>query len=223
MSDIQPIETLYKGYRFRSRLEARYAVFFDSLGLEYRYEEEGFELPDGIRYLPDFWFPQLNCWVEIKGQDPTEEEHAKCLAVAQSGRRIYLFAGGIPYFQEGGDFGPPHSSLWGYRYGRWLDPVHDWGYSKTAAWTECVFCGMIDIMSSGNAKDLSCQCIKQYLDYPKLFDVLLERHCKKSNAFFDEYFSGKLMALTAWYDTPRIVAAYRSARQARFEHGEKGI
>lgn len=30
---MKAIETRYKGYRFRSRLEARWAVFFDALGL----------------------------------------------------------------------------------------------------------------------------------------------------------------------------------------------
>ena len=38
---IKAIETVYKGYRFRSRLEARWAVFFDALGIHYRYELEG--------------------------------------------------------------------------------------------------------------------------------------------------------------------------------------
>lgn len=59
MNSIQPIETKYKGYRFRSRLEARWAVFFDALGVEYEYEPEGFKLPNGKVYLPDF---RLKCW-----------------------------------------------------------------------------------------------------------------------------------------------------------------
>ncbi|MDR3571756.1 MAG: hypothetical protein P4L81_06215 [Candidatus Pacebacteria bacterium] len=54
---IKAIETSYKGYRFRSRLEARWAVFFETLGVEWKYEPEGFELSDGTRYLPDFWLP----------------------------------------------------------------------------------------------------------------------------------------------------------------------
>ena len=29
MSELKAIETEYRGYRFRSRLEARWAVFFD--------------------------------------------------------------------------------------------------------------------------------------------------------------------------------------------------
>jgi hypothetical protein len=63
---LKAIETQYKGYRFRSRLEARWAVFFDALGLRWEYEPEGFELGDGVRYLPDFRLPDLGLWVEVK-------------------------------------------------------------------------------------------------------------------------------------------------------------
>lgn len=52
--EIKPIETIYNGYRFRSRLEARWAVFFDELGVQYEYEPEGFEMASGKKYLPDF-------------------------------------------------------------------------------------------------------------------------------------------------------------------------
>lgn len=62
---MQAIETVYKGYRFRSRLEARWAVFFDYLNLEWEYEKEGFE-HGGIKYLPDFYFPAVDRYVEIK-------------------------------------------------------------------------------------------------------------------------------------------------------------
>lgn len=67
---IKPIQTRYKGYRFRSRLEARWAVFFDTLGLDWEYEPEGFELKSG-RYLPDFkvHYPggDSETWFECKG------------------------------------------------------------------------------------------------------------------------------------------------------------
>jgi len=41
--EIKAIETVYKGYRFRSRLEARWAVFFENVGIKWEYEKEGFE------------------------------------------------------------------------------------------------------------------------------------------------------------------------------------
>jgi hypothetical protein len=68
---MKAIETRYKGYRFRSRLEARWAVFFDSLGIEWQYEPEGFEKEDSegfiYRWLPDFYLPHSETWVEVKG------------------------------------------------------------------------------------------------------------------------------------------------------------
>ena len=71
----QAIRTRYSGILFRSRLEARWAVFFDALGVKWEYEKEGYELPSG-RYLPDFFLPDWG-WVEIKGQEPTGQE--QCL------------------------------------------------------------------------------------------------------------------------------------------------
>lgn len=71
--DIKPIETKYKGYKFRSRLEARWAVFFDAVGMPYEYEREGFDV-NGRWYLPDFYLPWYRCYVEIK---PDVEEDIK--------------------------------------------------------------------------------------------------------------------------------------------------
>lgn len=63
---IKPIETQYKGYKFRSRLEARWAVFFDSAKIRYEYELEGYEMDGGIRYLPDFYLPDYDLHAEVK-------------------------------------------------------------------------------------------------------------------------------------------------------------
>jgi len=52
--EIKPIETQYGGYKFRSRTEARWAVFFDTIGFKWQYEEDGYELANGRWYLPDF-------------------------------------------------------------------------------------------------------------------------------------------------------------------------
>lgn len=67
VTPIKAIETRYAGCRFRSRLEARWAVFFDYLGISWRYEPEGFWLSNGVKYLPDFYLPELDTWVEVKG------------------------------------------------------------------------------------------------------------------------------------------------------------
>jgi hypothetical protein len=76
---IKAIDTEYKGCRFRSRLEARWAVFFDMIDMEWVYEFEGYRLIDGTLYLPDFYFPKLDCFAEIKYKLFTKDEFRKCM------------------------------------------------------------------------------------------------------------------------------------------------
>ncbi len=58
---IAAIPTLYRGRMYRSRLEARWAAFFDLLG--WRHEYEPFDL--GL-WSPDFLLPDFKALVEIK-------------------------------------------------------------------------------------------------------------------------------------------------------------
>ena len=73
-NQITAIETRYAGCHFRSRLEARWAVFFDHLGIRWEYEPEGIMVGwrlalrgETFPYLPDFWLPEYRLWVEVKG------------------------------------------------------------------------------------------------------------------------------------------------------------
>jgi hypothetical protein len=95
MFDVKPIETRYKGYRFRSRLEARWAVFFDSLPFpeSWEYEIEGFNLR-GTLYLPDFYLPRFDCFIEVKGRTPTAEDIYKAEKLRDVvGKAIAIFQG----------------------------------------------------------------------------------------------------------------------------------
>lgn len=103
MREIKAIETRYKGYRFRSRLEARWAVFFDALGIKWEYEKEGYDLGDGGWYLPDFWLSPAahlkngeGVWLEIKGIEPTQEELSKLAALAYTTNSIAHLVCGLP-------------------------------------------------------------------------------------------------------------------------------
>jgi hypothetical protein len=92
---LKAIETTYKGYRFRSRLEARWAVFFDALGVPWEYEKEGYDLGEAGWYLPDFWLPRQHYWFEVKGQDPSKPEVAKAIALARQSRNHVFIAGNV--------------------------------------------------------------------------------------------------------------------------------
>lgn len=63
---LTPIQTYYNGNHFRSRVETRWAYYFDLIGLKYIYEVDGFRVHDGSIYLPDFLLPDLNCFAEVK-------------------------------------------------------------------------------------------------------------------------------------------------------------
>lgn len=93
---IQAIETHYKGYRFRSRLEARWAVFFDALGIEWEYEKEGYNLGEAGYYLPDFWLPQVSMWGEVKPDVFTSDERLKCVALVRGTTYPCLMLIGVP-------------------------------------------------------------------------------------------------------------------------------
>lgn len=87
--EIKAIETVYKGYRFRSRLEARWAVFFENAGIKWEYEKEGFDLGTLGWYLPDFYLPLNKMWIEIKPQSYSCERKRIYMAgkITQNGWR----------------------------------------------------------------------------------------------------------------------------------------
>lgn len=64
--------TQYDGYTFRSRNEAKWAVFFNYMRIEYVYEERDVQDRYG-RVLPDFYLPQLGVYVEVKHDDYPKE------------------------------------------------------------------------------------------------------------------------------------------------------
>jgi len=106
MQTIKAIETQYKGYRFRSRLEARWAVFFDALGIEWVYEPEGYDLGEAGWYLPDFLLSELNSWAEVKPYILTSDELEKCYLLAKETRMPCLLLVDIPSPKVYGIFDP---------------------------------------------------------------------------------------------------------------------
>jgi hypothetical protein len=148
-TEIQAIETRYNGYRFRSRLEARWAVFFDTAGVRYTYEAEGFYLDNGLLYLPDFWLPEQDCWVEIKGDTPTPEEEAKAQGLATgTNKRVYICWGDVwlPFYDAWRD-----DTIRAYFPNGMQDNYY--------AWCICPKCEAAGITFQGRADYLPCRCM----------------------------------------------------------------
>ncbi|MFE4420383.1 hypothetical protein [Streptomyces sp. NPDC056817] len=66
-TSIQALPTIYRDTQFRSLLEACWAATLDSLGIVWEYEPQTFDLPSGVKYLPDFHLPEIGTWLEVKG------------------------------------------------------------------------------------------------------------------------------------------------------------
>lgn len=208
---IKPIETRYNGHRFRSRLEARWAVFFDHLPIVYNYEPEGFQLPSGP-YLPDFALPRISgnglatngVYVEIKPKWPSEREATLAYELAvHSGMDVFVFAGVpkvsinalsrvVPHYATIGYLHDKHGGHWDgvnelYDHGHTLLPG---GLGTWYIWSKCPDCGCVGLVWC--AQHLACG------------------GCSQGHS-----------AITT-EDEPSLLRAYDAAMSARFEHGEEG-
>ena len=158
MDALKAIETRYKGYRFRSRLEARWAVFFDTLGIEYRYEYEGFDVTVAGWYLPDFYLPEQKYWIEIKGQWPTIKDKKKAFYFhldvwnaddevdeLNDFHSVYVFWGDIPwpYPSKGNAIAAP-------------DIIDAGFYRQRYCWQQCPVCRRLGIGVMGEPFCAEC-------------------------------------------------------------------
>lgn len=123
--EIVSLPTYYNEIRFLSRLEARWAVFFDILRIQYHYEPEGFKLKSGECFLPDFFLPNTSIrscgppgtYVEVKGSN--EEYHKKYSIFWDFGleKPLVVFVGMPPPFDDwhnpgGTQFLPVKDGCW---------------------------------------------------------------------------------------------------------------
>jgi len=219
MAEIKAIETVYNGYKFRSRLEARWAVFFDALGIRYEYEKEGYQLPDGTKYLPDFWLPEFSLWVEVK---PSQEHKSFEWMQADNKAKQLRTVTGNPVLIVRGD---PAETGWQKFHGY---AFIDGGFGECSS--EAVFAkgegnpfllvfnfqgnwgeyeGAITL-TNNNADTIDR--IQDLLTCLEEFKHKIYRFVLDETAYvFDRKERGSEVDLAAI-----------KARQARFEHGEKG-
>jgi len=199
MGEIKAIETQYKGYRFRSRLEARWAVFFDACGVKWEYEPEGYDLGDGLLYLPDFLlhgvtvnhaFHRNNCdiYVEVKGQMNDED--------AEKIKRFY----------EAG-----------------YEDESQWGVSKTAVLV------VGNIPEGDNMQqilwNLQEEAYNDHRDWPNYYNFeTVDGDYFAAYPGAGLYGKFELFGDDSTYlddmNKQATERAFRMARQARFEHGE---
>ena len=136
---IKAIETIYKGYRFRSRLEARWAVFFDAIGVQWEYEKQGLIMPNGKYYLPDFWLSSEQLFWEVKNENENLFAFYKQLGDIDNVIPLVLSAG------------PP----WNY----YTSDVGYLGLADEGWWSHCPKCNKVGFTYAGWAGYIKgCKC-----------------------------------------------------------------
>ena len=120
------VATWFCGQEYRSRLEARWAVFFKELGVVARYEHDTFR-----RYVPDFKLSRVACrhaggsvYIEIK---PTVEERQRGIEKFKAcARTLHTFVGD-----------PPGAASF---------VENDWSRVKAVpVFSACSLCGTVDL------------------------------------------------------------------------------
>ena len=219
MKDIKPIETIYKGYRFRSRLEARWAVFFDAAGIKYEYEPEGFER-GGYMYLPDFYLPELDVYAEVKAnREGISADVEKCAKMIYWGGPIkrLVFLGQIP--------GPVRAGWWHFPALTYtLNEYHCERVIKKwfFFFDTCEYDpenGVAEIVTGW----ISSATYKEWMNYdlsPK-GDCEIGKNYIPWNGFKTEEQWLEYENDMAIMQNERTIKAYEKARQARFEHGDR--
>ena len=160
---IKPIETRYNGYRFRSRLEARTAVLLDEMKIPYVYEPEGFAFEDGTAYLPDFYLPDQDAFLECKGVMGEKDWHKIELLAKETGKYVVVMYPDLKF-----------------TLGEWVDNLNDYfpweekrgGLMENESWIcECHKCKKRYFGDQCAAWD--CKCCGYY-DGDSGFDALCE-------------------------------------------------
>lgn len=221
MPEIKAKETYYNGYKFRSRLEAKWAVFFDDAGIRYEYEPEGYLLQNGKSYLPDFYLPDFDVHVEVKRDtiDGRQEILDKCVNAIQWGGPIkqILILSDVP---EG-------KSIDG---GIWHFPFICWNGDKVD-WTWWFFHDEFEgVTGQPGSRFYPDSFWLIYNEYNKrrtnsinaVSDYELRKYYRSNSCFPSELSLEDEIFLQEDFNS-NTFRAFRTARQARFEHGERPL
>jgi hypothetical protein len=237
---IRPIETRYAGHRFRSRLEARWAVLLDRLNIRWLYEHQGFETPLGP-YLPDFWLPELNTFLEVKPGIWSSDEAYKLEQLIRAQKAYGAF--GLPF-----DSDQIVSSL--YPVDENFERLHPWpaALPRPASWDsfplpKAASIGWDNICCPACGEDNVHFKPPQYLtgDYPHRhvrdrgpitaipmwsencdhqWELVIAFHKGSTSMQFCLPHDRNTSPLELALEGPGGAAAVAAARTARFEHGE---
>jgi len=162
LNEIKAKPTNYKNVLFRSRLEAKWAIFFDELGIKWEYEPEYGDVEFGgflIQYKPDFYLPDYDLWIEVKAKSLrqlSDGEIRKIVGWAKAYLEILVLSGEPRIPREN------TKAHYLYTYNPKKKTVNQ--PQAYIWWCECPKCKRIDYRPYGG---IPCDCDKKcYIDPP---------------------------------------------------------
>jgi hypothetical protein len=215
MERIGAIETRYAGHHFRSRLEARWAVFFDHLKVKWQYESQGFQNEAGDRYLPDFYLPESETWVEVKG-----DRHA---LVDDAARMSRLLASGSPLPGMNQSLGTSRGLILlgnipaDIEQSVWMHPVIQQGHGALYRNWGCFVALKTPATGSERGQWYPMSTSEEGINIGFFYDIdLVEISADDHWLVEEKRLRDCVRPMT------RTLSAYTAARTARFEHGQSG-
>jgi hypothetical protein len=233
---MKAISTIYKGGRFRSRLEARWAIFFDSIDIGWEYETEGFEL-DKTKYLTDFKLlafgaNEVDLFVEIKPRRPNYEEIKKCYEVSVGTNSDVLLICGTPGLPEFSALGENWNLKTGYVALHFPAKSLIGGKEKNTPfeiWKESCRFELFQTGPDGYSLDVwpiywSVEDIDEETRY---YGIIAKVNSNLSDIYgvtaFGSIMTSRYLSSKPdgrWLDHERLIYGYEIATCARFEHDE---
>lgn len=205
------IETRYAGCHFRSRLEARWAVFFDALGIPWEYEAEGYVGHSGLAYLPDFHLPTVNSgrgtYVEVKGSDTMLHRDAPKIAGAIEYQATPIADKGLVILGDVPRVDDPTTVVTHWEL-RWRKGVHaepiSWSWLGEGWSTMAPALVPASAFGDDDTEAIPLSASTEAM----LWQIRIS--------------TGGKWSVPRWRGGEQVLAAYVAARSARFEHGQSG-
>lgn len=210
MDELCDAKTYYKGRRFHHKLEAQWAVFFDTLEILYQYEPKGIDI-GGSWYFPSFYLPEQRSYIDIKELFPSKEDERKVARFTpNSGASLFIFWGQVRqpsledlFFEQRGEKCEYGSALYGAK-----TPV------RGCCWIECPYCRKFDIALFG--------CLFLHFMRGCEYQSAVNNVNRDSAAlhYISHYENWDMLRIFSLPASPRLIAAYEAANSAEFA-GEK--
>lgn len=119
----------YRGRNYRTRSEAKWAVVLTELGVPFYYEPSHYRLEAGL-YLPDFWLPTMDAYLEVKPCDVADPRYGELGEMR--GKRVFVASGDMPFIPQGWSEPEVYPNLMGHIWLKWPDDEPDYMLAREA-------------------------------------------------------------------------------------------